>query len=147
MQLRRARALPHDAVDRELEAQIARVEAERDARAERRERVVPLGARPLTVREHHIASRHVVGDGVSEDVISPVLFGDAVRVLTDNDGEFALVNDSTGQWRNDDLVSIANHRGRRLEEYQRRHGAVVVHLGRVFGEVHADTNDLGWRHG
>ena len=109
----------------------------------RTERVKTLGASPLTVGEHHIASRHVIRDGVSEHDVRPILFVDAVGDFTDDDGEFPFVHDSPLDRRQHDRVARPDDGGRRLEKNQGRWGSIVMHLGGVLSEVHPDTHDLG----
>src|SRR5690606_11669852 len=92
-ELRGARALLDLAVERRGDRDVGRVELGLDPRAERAERVEPLGPAPLIVLRLQVAGGHVVGAGVSEDHLGGAVPWHLTAEPPDHDGELALVVD------------------------------------------------------
>src|SRR5215510_14406208 len=106
----------HLAVDARLQARFSILQSCHNRRAERPERIRPLGAPPLQIIPLPIALAHVVAAGVAEDVIQGVVLGDLPRRLANHDDEFAFVMDILRARRNHDLAAWLYERGDGLEE-------------------------------
>ncbi len=129
-------------VDGTGDQRVGRLELGLDPRAERAESVEALAARPLPVGDLQVARRHVVGDGVTEDVTVGRLGGDPTAALADDHRQLGLVLDLLRLGRQADGLALADDGAGRLEEQQRqlRDGGVV--FGGVGGVIASDADDL-----
>ncbi|CNY32105.1 Uncharacterised protein [Mycobacterium tuberculosis] len=81
------------AVDDGAQLEIGRVKGSEvgdDPRPDRAEGVVPLGSRPLTVGLLLIAGRHVIADGVAEDIVDGLGGRDILARPADHDRQLTL---------------------------------------------------------
>src|SRR5580692_10127456 len=131
-QLRRPRVLLDLTVHRRAQLQVSRVQVGLDPRAERAERVEPLGPGPLAVPGLEIPGGDVVGAGVAEDDLRHPLGGHVPAEPADHDGQLALEIDPLGQLdRAGHRVARPGHRRGRLQDDDRLGGRLAAHLPRV----------------
>src|SRR5262249_16256742 len=113
------RRLSSHLIDPSLNSARAAVEAGRDARTDRRDRVQRLGASELRLFLLQIARRDVIEAGQSENMIPRGSSRHSMGLLPDHDGELGLMIDAADAWGQPDGIAGAYHGRGRLEEDQR----------------------------
>ena len=111
----------------------------------RAEGVERLALEPLPVALLEVARRHVVDDGVAEDVTEGLGAGNVAAARADHHRELDLVVQLLGDGVVDDVVAGADHRGAGLGEVHGVLGRGGAALGGVVGVVAAQTEDVARR--
>ena len=96
-----------------------------------------------------IARRHIVNDGVAEDVTLPVRGGDAATSLPDDKGELGFVIRNLGHFWKNNIVAGADDGGRELVKDSRDVGDFRARLDGVVAIIqpHADQFPRPWDRG
>src|SRR5487761_210029 len=131
-----ARPLLDLTVDRRGQGEVGRVGHGLDPRAERAERVEPLGPGPLAVPSLEVAGGDVVGARVAEDDVLGPFHRHLAAEPADDDRQLAFVVDPLGELdRVGDRVALPGDRRRRLEEQDGLRRWRPAHLTGVFGVI------------
>src|ERR1022692_767966 len=140
--------LPNLAVHGRAERQVARINGCLDPRAQRAERVEPLGPGPLTIPGLQVAGGHVVGTRIAEDDAGGLSGGHLAAQPADDHRQLSLEVDPLGELhRISDRVPGAGHSSGRLEEQHRFGGRLPAHLTCVIRIVLAHRHHLARQHG
>ena len=139
---RRPAALTHFAVHLGADFQIRRIDVGDDPRPDRTERVVTLATCPLPVFALLVARCHVVGDGVTEDVLRRTRGRDVLARPADHRGKFPLVVHRVRIRRQLDRHVRPDDRRVRFHEDDRILELLAAHLGDVRRVVLADAHHL-----